>query len=127
MFKRIDHVAMMTANTQATVDFYTNVLGFSLKDRTRITNSAPVNEIIFLQLGDTNLKIIGVDQASPPAPDPWQCSYKRISIQVDNMTEAVSFLKSKGVKMTLEPSPTSAVKRAEFTDPNGLQIELRQW
>ncbi|MBI4295779.1 MAG: VOC family protein [Chloroflexi bacterium] len=127
MFKRIDHVAVMPADTQGAVDFYTKILGFTIKERTKITGSAPVEEIIFLQLGDTFLKIIGVKDPLPPSKEPWQVSYKRISLEVDNMEEAVRFLKSKGIKMTLEPSPTAKTKRAEFQDPSGLSVELRQW
>ncbi len=33
MFKRIDHIEIITGDLEKSVDFYTNILGFKVKDR----------------------------------------------------------------------------------------------
>ena len=40
MFKRIDHVEIVTDQLDRTVQFYTEVLGFTVKARDRIERSA---------------------------------------------------------------------------------------
>ena len=40
MFKKIDHVEIVTDQLDRTVEFYTDVLGFKLKARDRIDRSS---------------------------------------------------------------------------------------
>ena len=55
MFKRIDHVEIVTDQLDRTVQFYTEVLGFTVKARDRIERSGlgvPIN-LVYLDLGGT--------------------------------------------------------------------------
>jgi glyoxylase I family protein len=57
MFKRIDHVEITVSNLDRSIQFYTNVFGFKMKER--LKPSAPeIEEIAFLTLGDTMLELL---------------------------------------------------------------------
>ena len=55
MFKRIDHVEIVTDQLEQTERFYTEVLGFTVKARDRIERSGlgvPI-DLVYLDLGGT--------------------------------------------------------------------------
>ena len=66
MFKRIDHVEIVTDQLDRTVQFYTEVLGFRVKARDRIERSGlgvPI-DLVYLDLGGTVVELISYDGAS---------------------------------------------------------------
>lgn len=127
MFKRIDHVEIIPADYQRTLDFYTGILEFRVKER--ITMAAgPLEEIAFLELGDTVVEFLKVSQAAPAPAAPFTVGYRGIALEVENMEEAVAYLTARGVPITWGPMNIGGtVQRAEIRDPDGLTIELRQW
>jgi glyoxylase I family protein len=131
VFKRIDHVELVTDQPERTVDFYTRVLGFRVRNRDRVERSGagvPIN-LTYLELGGTTVELInyeGLDVA--PAPTGIHLGYNLIAVEVDDMEKAVEFLKSQGVEVVWGPKIRDKHSaRAEITDPNGYHIELRQW
>jgi glyoxylase I family protein len=126
MFKRIDHVEIIPRNFEKTIDFYTNILGFKIKVRRKV-DKPPLIEIVFLELKDTVIEIMWVENPAPPSQEPWQVGYPRLALEVENMDKAVEYLKDKGVEISLGPINLGTSKRAEIKDPDGLSIELRQW
>lgn len=130
MFKRIDHVEIVTDQMERTIDFYTNVLEFKVKSSERVPRSplgVPM-DIIYVQLGDTVMEVIRYDGATPePAPQKEHLGYRMMAIEVDDMPAAVAYLKAKGVEIVWGPNPIPGASRAEIRDPNGYVIELRQW
>jgi len=126
VFKRIDHVEIVPANYERTIKFYTEVLGFQMKPRKKI-DRPPLQEIIYLVLGDTMVEVMSVKNPSPPLSAPYEVGYKRIALEVDDMDKAIAYLKSKGVTISLAPVNLETSRRAEILDPDGLSIELREW
>ncbi len=126
MFKRIDHTEIIPTDFESTLTFYTDILGFTLKERRKI-DRPPMYEIAYLQLGDTILEVMAVTNPAPVSQEPWQVSFKRIALEVESMESAVEYLKAKGVAITREPVNLGTSLRAEFEDPDGLSIELREW
>jgi catechol 2,3-dioxygenase-like lactoylglutathione lyase family enzyme len=126
IFKRVDHVEIVPKDPQRTIDFYTNILNFQIKSRNTV-KKPPMQEVIYLELGDTVIEIISVDNATPKSEAPWQIGYRGIALEVENMTEAVEYLKAKGIGMAVEPVDLGSSFRGEIRDPDGLIIELRQW
>ena len=60
MFKRIDHVEIVTDQLDRTVQFYTEILGFTMKARDRIERSGlgvPI-DLVYLDLGGTVVELI---------------------------------------------------------------------
>ena len=106
MFKRIDHIELLTAMPERTVSFYTGALGFH--ERVEVMFYPEAKEIAArsteLHLG-------------------WQC----LALEVDNMDVALAALRQHGVSATWGPFVRPDYARAEIRDPDGNPIELRQW
>jgi catechol 2,3-dioxygenase-like lactoylglutathione lyase family enzyme len=126
MFKRVDHVEIVPGNAEKTIDFYVNVLGFKMKSRKEM-KIPPMREIIYIELGDTVVEIISVDEPKPKSENLWEVGYRGIALEVDDMTVAVDYLKGKGIAIAKEPIDLGNSFRGEIRDPDGLLIELRQW
>ena len=131
MFKKIDHVEIIPRDFARTMKFYTDVLGFSVRQR-EVVGRAPLEEVVYLELGGTVVELMSVTDPAPSSPDPWAADpwaagYRMIALEVDDMDEAIEYLKGKGVEPSRAPVNLGWSKRAEIKDPDGLSIELRQW
>jgi catechol 2,3-dioxygenase-like lactoylglutathione lyase family enzyme len=130
MFKRIDHIELLTAAPERTIAFYTGVLGFRERERRRIpeTPSGPL-DLVYLELGGSTVEVMCYPQAKTiPSRSAelrlgWQC----LALEVDDMDSALHMLKEKGVEPALGPVKRPDYARAEIRDPDGNPIELRQW
>ncbi len=130
MFKRIDHVEIVTDQPDRTVQFYTEVLGFRVKSRDRIARPGADTalDLVYLELGGTTVELLtfaGVPVG--PAPRDEHLGYRLIALEVDDMQETADYLKTKGVDIVWGPVVRPTYARAEICDPNGYRIELRQW
>lgn len=130
MFKKIDHVELVTDDPERTIAFYTDVLGFKLKFRDRIEASGlgvPMN-IVYLDLGGTAVELISYEGASVEPPSANEhLGYRMMALEVDDMYKTVDYLAQKGVEIVWGPKFREKYARAEIHDPNGYSIELRQW
>jgi catechol 2,3-dioxygenase-like lactoylglutathione lyase family enzyme len=131
MFKRIDHVEIVTDQPDRTIQFYTEVLGFTVRSRERVEppgGGAPLN-LAYLELGGTTVELITYEGAKvAPAPTGQHLGYNMIALEVDDMQTTIEYLKTKGVGVVWGPlARENRFARAEITDPNGYHIELRQW
>jgi catechol 2,3-dioxygenase-like lactoylglutathione lyase family enzyme len=130
MFVRIDHVEIVTEQLERTVEFYTGVLGFTVKGRDRVEGSAlgvPLN-LVYLDLGGTVVELISYEGARvAPAPREEHLGYRMIALEVDDMQGTAEYLTTKGVDIVWGPKVRETYARAEIRDPNGYHIELRQW
>ena len=130
MFKRIDHVEIVTDQPDQTVSFYTDVLGFNVKSRVRIERSGlgVRIDVVDLVLGGTVVELISYEGISvDPAPRNEHLGYRMIALEVDDMQKAADYLSTKGVDIVWGPRVRETYARAEICDPNGYRIELRQW
>lgn len=126
IFKRVDHVEIVPRNVEKTIDFYVNILGCRIKNRIEV-KMPPMREVIYLELGDTVIEIIAVDDPKPKSEAPWEVGYRGIALEVGAMAKAVDYLQGKGIAMAQGPVDLGDSFRAEIRDPDGLIIELRQW
>ena len=130
MFKRIDHMELLTAAPERAVAFYTGVLGFRERERMRIpgTPSGPL-DLVYLELGGTTVEVMCYPEAKAIAPRAaeqrlgWQC----LALEVEDMDEALRMLKANGIEPAWGPMKRPDYARAEIRDPDGNPIELRQW
>lgn len=130
MFKRIDHVEIVTDQLDRTVQFYTEVLEFTLKARDRIEHSGlgvPI-DLVYLDLGGTVVELISYEGVTvDPAPQTEHLGYRMMALEVDDMQKTAEYLRTKGVDIVWGPKVRETYSRAEIYDPNGYHIELRQW
>ncbi len=130
MFKRIDHIELSTANPDRTIRFYTELLGFSERERKRIPDTplGPL-DLIYLDLGNTTIEVMcyleatAIPSRSTEQRLGWQC----LALEVTDMDGALTFLGQRGVHTTWGPLVRPDYARAEIRDPDGNPIELRQW
>ena len=128
MFKRIDHVEIVTDKPEETEAFYTKVLGFRVRARDRIERPGSALDLIYLDLGGTTVELISYEGvAVDPAPQKEHLGYRMIALEVEDMDRATAYLKTKGVDIVWGPRVAPTYARAEICDPNGYHIELRQW
>ena len=126
MFKKIDHIEIIPQKLERTIAFYTEILGFKIKQRQRV-GMPPLEEVVYLELNGTVIELLSIKDAVPVSPVPWQVGYRMMAIEVEDMDAAVEYLRNKGVEISKAPVTLGKSKRAEIRDPDGLSIELRQW
>ena len=130
VFKRIDHVEIVTDQLDRTVQFYTEILGFTVKQRDWIETSGlgvPI-DLVYLDLSGTVVELISYQGAAvDPPPINEHLGYRMIALEVDDMQKATDYLKTKEVEVVWGPRVRETYARAEICDPNGFRIELRQW
>ncbi len=95
MFKRIDHIEIIPHDFDRAIGFYTEVLGFTVKER-REVGASPLEEVAFLSLGDTLLELLRVANASSSPLDSWRSGYRMMALEVDEMDKASVFLTGVG-------------------------------
>jgi catechol 2,3-dioxygenase-like lactoylglutathione lyase family enzyme len=130
MFKRIDHVEIVTGQMDRALQFYTEVLGFTVRARDRIDRSGlgvPI-DLVYLDLGGTVVELISYEGVTvDPAPEKEHIGYRMIALEVDDMEKTANYLRTRGVDIVWGPRVREIYSRAEICDPDGNRIELRQW
>lgn len=120
---RLDHVHLLSSNPEKTAEFYENVIGAK---RTSASSLSGKGSVVELTLGQISIKIM------PPrdktlAPNIPKVGYEHFGIETDDIEEAVSILKAKGVKFVRDIMiPRPGIKNAFFFGPEGVLIELSE-
>jgi glyoxylase I family protein len=129
MFKRIDHIELLTADPERAERFYTEVLGFAVRHRDRVpqTPLGPL-DLVYLDLGGTTVELMTYPEAQPGAAATGsRLGYQMMALEVEDMDGALAHLKRYGVEPAWGPKVRPTYARAEIRDPDGNPIELRQW
>ena len=125
MFKRIDHIELVTADPERAERFYTEVLGFRVRERVSVPGGL---HLTYLDLGGTTVELMAYDSQNPkPREDGEHLGYRMMAIEVDDMQKALEYLKARGIEPVWGPLTRPAYARAEIRDPDGNHIELRHW
>lgn len=131
MFKRIDHIEIVTDKLDESVSFYTDILGFTVGARDRIARpDGTALNLAYLGLGGTTVELMnweGIPVAAQPDPESEHLGYRMIAVEVDDMKQALAYLAGKGIEPAWGPVFRDSYARAEICDPNGYRIELRHW
>ena len=130
MFKRIDHVEIVTDQLDRAVQFYTDVLGFKVRAREHIDRAAMgvTLDLVYLDLGGTAIELIKYGSPVEAAPTKEHLGYRMMALEVSDMQSAIEYLKTKNVPVTWGPRVREGeYARAEIRDPDGHSIELRHW
>jgi catechol 2,3-dioxygenase-like lactoylglutathione lyase family enzyme len=129
MFKRIDHIEIVTDKLEPTIAFYTDVLGFSVgaRDRVELPGGTVLN-LAYPGLGGTTVELMSYEGV-PVAPQPAleHLGYRMMALEVDDMKSTLAELKTRGIEPVWGPMFRDTYARAEICDPNGYRIELRHW
>ena len=130
MFKRIDHIELLTTAPERAIAFYIGTLGFRERERARIpeTPSGPL-DLVYLELGGTTLEVMFYPEAKsiPPRSAEQRLGWQCLALEVEDIDRALNTLEQKGVSAAWGPVKHPIYARAEIRDPDGNPIELRQW
>jgi catechol 2,3-dioxygenase-like lactoylglutathione lyase family enzyme len=121
MITSFSHINRAVRNLDATIDFYTQNLGFYLLRR-YIRNG---REGCYIGLGDVLFEL-GVTQDVEAATASIS---SRLGLTVTDLDAVVAELRSKGVEVVEEPAEmrTFNGRQAAIRDPDGYVIALREW
>ena len=125
--RRLRHTALKVRDLEASVDFYSRLLGMTV---TRRRDSGPLNHLAaYVAYGDESdhhaLEL--VQDKDPPPEFILGNLYWHINFSVPDLVPLCEQLKSEGVEFTQEPAPMSTDKRYHITfvrDPDGYEVEL---
>ena len=125
MFKRIDHIELVTADPARAERFYTEVLGFRVRERVSVPGGL---QLTYLDLGGTTVELMCYSETQvDPAPTAEHLGYRMMALEVEDMQQALAYLRGKGIEPVWGPITRPAYARAEIRDPDGNPIELRHW
>ena len=128
MFKRIDHVEIVTDQLDRTVQFYTEVLGFRKK------RDIPLGEFRWLTVvspeGRDDIELLLEPNANPAAKTFQHAMFEQniplASFAVDDIESEYERLTRLGVAFTMKPTPAGPTTIAVFDDTCGNLIQLHQ-
>jgi lactoylglutathione lyase len=132
MIKAIDHIGIIVNDMQKSVEFYTDVLGFSVSRKIDMKEAGL--SAVFVERDGSKIELmkyrgknvpkrskgieIEMGESSIPIND-------HITFSVDDIEATVADIKDKGVAFNLEPIQLEGgMKLAFFKDPGGVLIEL---
>jgi catechol 2,3-dioxygenase-like lactoylglutathione lyase family enzyme len=132
-WRGVNHLALITADMDATVRFYHGVLGAPLV----ATIGAPGFRHYFFEIGDGSTVAFFEYTATPPAsfakpagvPDPRAIQFDHISLDLED-EEALEALRSRLKEHDCEVTDVvdhGFVRSIYFTDPNGIALEASWW
>ena len=131
MIKTIDHIGIITNNLQRSVEFYTDVLGFSISARIEMDDVGL--SAIFVEKNGSRIELMGYRGEIPKRSEGIEIKLggnpipinDHITFSVEDIEATVTDLKEKGVTFSLEPVQLEGgMKLASFKDPDGVLIEL---
>lgn len=113
---KIKYTTMIVKDMEESIEFYRDVMGFEIDSQYDL---GPAGAITLLKgEGETMIEII-----ENPTDEPGLFS---VGMDVEDVNATVKELKSKGAKITMEPTPITVGILAFLEDPNGVRIALIQ-
>ena len=109
----VHHVSINVHDADAAIEFYTSVLGLTIRDDRPDFGFGGA----WLDLGDQQVHLLEV-----PVPDDRG---QHFAIRVADLDAAVAEIRAKGVHIG-DPGPVGAGRQAFLHDPSGNMIELHQ-
>lgn len=128
---KVDHIGIAVKNLEESIKFYTNVLGLEATGTEVITDQKV--KVAFLPCGGSELELL-----ESTAPEGSIAKFiekngegiQHIALQVDNIEEALSALKEKGVRLIDEkPRYGAGGAKIAFLHPKatqGVLLELSE-
>lgn len=128
---RPHHCGISVADLEASIDWYSRMLGFALEKRVEV-KGLPA-KIAFIKSGDFMIELFEIPGAAPlpedrkhPNRDIMTHGTKHLAYQVNDTKQLVEFLKTQGVEVALDVQIIDNTVMAFIRDNTGNLIELIQ-
>lgn len=122
--KKLHHVAIICSDYEKSKAFYTNVLGFEIKNESYRQEKQSYKLDLSLN-GEYLLELFSFPDTPQRLTNPEAAGLRHIAFEVDNVEECVQQLKDAGVNV--EPIRIDEITNKKFAfmfDPDNLPIEL---
>ena len=119
MINNLHKIGVVTSDVESAVDFFTKVLDLEVVER---LPSDVGEDYVFMQAAGVKVELL--PQKAMDAPE----GVHHLSFRVDSVDEACEELRSKGVKILVEPFDVgvAGIRLAFFEGPDGLRLQLFQ-
>ncbi len=124
------HFGMSVSDLDATIDWFSRVLGFELDRKEDFLAKFGVH-IAFIKNGDFSIELFQHDEAQPASPersvpndDIRTLGNKHMCFQISDMDAMVERLKANDVTIVMGPFEAPGSVAAFVLDPDGALIEL---
>jgi len=115
---KVSYSTIIIKNTEESVSFYRDVLGFEFDSDYHIKPGTLIT-LMRSKKGDTMMELIETN-------DGENVGFYSVGMEVEDMETTIKELKSKGAKILMEPVPTMVGSCGFIEDPNGVRIALVQ-
>jgi methylmalonyl-CoA/ethylmalonyl-CoA epimerase len=128
---KVDHIGIAVKNLDETLKFYTDVLGLEVQG-SEVVEEQKV-KVAFLPVGDSEIELL--ESTDPEGPiarfiEKNGEGVQHIAFKVDDIEEAIEYMKSKGMRMIDEqPRYGAGGAKIAFVHPkssNRVLVELTQ-
>lgn len=124
MILRLDHVAIVVADLNRALRFYTDLLGFTVVQRREL----PERVIVALQSGDAEIDLWWYRHKSAASPESkiTDIGVKHVCFLVTDVYHIYNKLRENGVFFRNPPTRRGPLNRllVYFTDPDGIEWQL---
>ncbi len=120
---KINHVAIIVSNYKKSKEFYVNILGFEVIRESYRENRESYK--LDLRISDSTIELFSFKNPQKRVTNPEACGLRHIAFEVNDIDEAISYLKDNNIEV--EPIRTDEFTDKRFTffkDPDNLPIEL---
>jgi catechol 2,3-dioxygenase len=119
--KKLGHVVFRVKDLDATIKFWTEVMGFQLSDRNE-------NGLVFLRYGSDHHNIGVAKAQGGELPNKGQAGFDHLALEVGSVAELFKirdFLHARQVPIVFQGRRGAGCNVGiEFKDPNGFMIEI---
>lgn len=113
---RIKYVTMIVSDMDKSIRFYTEVMGFGVDSQYDLRSAGTIT--LLKGDGETMIELI-----KNPVDDPGLFS---VGMDVEDLNTTLRELKSKGARITMEPTPITVGTLAFLEGPDDVKIALIQ-
>lgn len=122
--KKLHHIAIICSDYEKSKAFYTNVLGFEIKNEVYRQERQSYKLDLSLN-GEYLIELFSFPNSPERLTNPEAAGLRHIAFEVEDIEECVQQLKGKGINV--EPIRTDEFTNKKFTfmpDPDNLPIEI---
>jgi methylmalonyl-CoA/ethylmalonyl-CoA epimerase len=128
---KVDHIGVAVKNISEAARFYTDILGIKMTGTETVADQKA--KVSFLPVDDTNIELLESTEPDGPVAKFIESrgeGIHHIALNVENIEEALEYLKSKGVRL-IDQKPRIGARgiRIAFVHPKetrGVLLELCQ-
>ena len=124
-FEGVNHVALITADLEASMKFYIDILGFQQFDR--IDRPERESSIVYLDAGNCIIELFSFPDPPKRPSYPEAAGLRHLALSTSNFDQVIAELNAQGVESEPVRIDQRTGKKMTFVfDPDQLPIEISE-